>query len=1039
MSESAMSSRRPGRTGRAPARLGLTDPDAGPRLSALGWWDGDAPVQGTELVVWALARSPDPDLALLAVERLREALGEDEWAALGEALRTDQGLRGRLFGVLGGSTALGDHLVAHPERWRTLRSEGPPGRTYDPSQLPDLEERTRALLAAVGAEPDGDGPVRATLLEPAGVGVLRLAHRDAVLALAAADLQAVCEPELPMVPVEVVAAQLADLAAAGLRAALAVADATIADALGDKDDREPGGDGREKALPCRLAVIGMGKLGGQELNYVSDVDVIFVAEGATDVATRLASTMMRIATEAFLEVDANLRPEGRQGALVRTLDGHVSYYRRWAKTWEFQALLKARPVAGDEDLGREYCEALDPMVWSAADRDDFVSDVRAMRRRVEDHIRADHADRELKLGRGGLRDVEFAVQMLQMVHGRGDETIRSRTTLEALAALAEGGYVGRDDAANLAASYRFLRMLEHRVQLQKMRRTHLFPTDDDVAGLRWLARAAKLRPDGSRDAVGVLQHERSRHTVRVRRLHEKLFYQPLLESVARVPGEALVLTSDSAMRRLKALGWTSPQGALGHLQALTSGVSRASRIQRALLPVLLDELGHTADPDHGLLAYRKVSEALAGTPWFLGYLRDEGIAAERLMRVLGTSRWVAEMMPRTPEVLRLLAGDGPDAELVARRPEDVAASLRRAVARHTDPGSAGQVGRSMRRIELVRVACADLLGLLDVSAVCTALSSIWVAVLQAALAAAERGQTGDGDPPARVAVIGMGRLGGAELGYSSDADVLFVCEPTEGPGGRTDDAEALRYAKAVAEATISALGAPSPDPPLEVDTKLRPEGRGGPLVRTLDSYRQYYAKLADTWEHQALLRARPVAGDEALGAAFVEAIDPVRYPPEGLPDAAAVEIRRIKARVDNERLPRRADKALHTKLGTGGLSDVEWTVQLLQLQHAGEVEALRTPSTLEALDAAAEAGLVEKGDAEELAAGWTMATRARGAATLVRGKPTDEVPRSGRELAAVAAALGHDPDDDPGEFLDEYRRVTRRARAVVDRIFYLVD
>ncbi|GLZ47448.1 glutamate-ammonia-ligase adenylyltransferase [Actinomycetospora sp. NBRC 106375] len=1027
MTESAMSSRRRDRTGRAPARLGLTDPDAGPRLAALGWWDGDAPTADAEPTVWALARSPDPDLALLALERLREALGETEWGALVEALRCDQGLRGRLFGVLGGSTALGDHLVAHPERWRTLRSEGTPGRTYDASQLPDLAERTATLLGAVGASVDDPW---ATVLEPAGIGVLRLAYRDEVLALAAADLQSVCEPDLPVVPVEVVAAQLADLAAAGLRASLAVADATVADALGSKDGREPG-----DPLPCRLAVIGMGKCGGRELNYVSDIDVIFVAEGATDVATRLASTMMRVATEAFLEVDANLRPEGRQGALVRTLDGHVSYYRRWAKTWEFQALLKARPVAGDEELARQYCEALDPMVWSAADRDDFVADVRAMRRRVEDHIRADHADREIKLGRGGLRDVEFAVQMLQLVHGRGDESIRSQNTLEALAALADGGYVGRDDAANLAASYRFLRMLEHRVQLQKMRRTHLFPPDDDTAGLRWLARAAKLRPDGSRDAVGVLQHERSRHTVRVRRLHEKLFYRPLLESVARVPGEDLVLTSESAMRRLKALGWTSPQGALGHLQALIGGVSRASRIQRALLPVLLDELGHTADPDHGLLAYRKVSEALADTPWFLGYLRDEGVAAERLMRVLGTSRWVAEMMPRTPEVLRLLAGDGPNAELVARRPEEVAASLRNAVGRHTDPESAGQVGRSMRRIELVRVACADLLGLLDVPAVCGALSSIWVAVLQAALAAAERGQAGDGPAPARIAVIGMGRLGGAELGYSSDADVLFVCEPAEG----VEDTEAVRYAKAVAEAAVAALGAPSPDPPLEVDTKLRPEGRGGPLVRTLDSYRQYYAKLADTWEYQALLRARPVAGDEALGAAFVAAIDAYRYPDGGLPDEKAIEIRRIKARVDNERLPRRADKALHTKLGTGGLSDVEWTVQLLQLQHAGAVSSLRTPSTLEALDAAAKAGLVEPPDAEALAAGWTMATHARAAATLVRGRPTDEVPHSGRDLAAVAAALGHDPDADPGEFLDEYRRVTRRARAVVDRIFYLVD
>ena len=721
------------RPARAPARLGLTDPDAGHRLADLGWWDGDDPVPGAALVVWALARAADPDLALVAVERLRESLGAQGWGELDGALRNDQGLRGRLFGVLGGSTALGDHLVSQPERWRALRTTSTPGRVFDDSWLPSADDRRRFHLRAVGADPDAEAPV-ATLTGHEAVDALRLRWRDDVLLLAAADLQAVCEPELPIVPVEVVSAQLADVAAAGLEAALAVARAQV---------------GPERAGDHRLAVIGMGKCGGRELNYVSDIDVIFVAEGAVDSAGRVAATMMRVATEAFLEVDANLRPEGRSGQLVRTLEAHVAYYQRWARTWEFQALLKARPVAGDLALGQEYCEALAPMVWSAAERDDFVADVRAMRRRVEDHIRHDHADRELKLGRGGLRDVEFAVQLLQLVHGRGDDTLRSPNTLETLAALGEGGYVGRDDAANLAASYRFLRMLEHRVQLQKLRRTHLFPSDEDTAGLRWLARAAKLRPDGRRDAVGVLQAELSRNTVRVRRLHEKLFYRPLLESVARVPSEQLVLTESSATKRLAALGWSSPAGALKHVAALTAGTSRAARIQRALMPVLLDRLGNTADPDHGLLAYRKVSEALASTPWFLALLRDEGLAADRLMYVLGTSRWVAEMMPRSPEVLRLLGGDGPTADLTARDPAEVARSLRAAVARHTDPRSAGNVARSLRRVELLRVACADLLGLTDVPSVCAALSSVWVAVLQAALeVAGARG--GRGRAPARA-------------------------------------------------------------------------------------------------------------------------------------------------------------------------------------------------------------------------------------------------------------------------------------------------
>ncbi len=1021
------------RPARAPARLGLTDPDSGRRLADLGWWDGDDAVPAAALVVWALARAADPDLALLAVERLRESLGEEDWAELDAALRSDQGLRGRLFGVLGGSTALGDHLVAQPERWRLLATVLAPGRVHDASRMPSAADRRRTHLDAVGAKADEPAPTATVTGQPA-VELLRLAWRDDVLLLAAADLQSVCEPELPFWPVDVISGQLADVAAAGLEAALAVARAEV---------------GPARAGDHRLAVIGMGKCGGRELNYVSDIDVIFVAgpgersdggsSGAVDSATRVAATMMRVATDAFLEVDANLRPEGRSGQLVRTLEGHVSYYQRWARTWEFQALLKARPVAGDLELGQEYCDALAPMVWQAAEREDFVADVRAMRRRVEDHVRLDVADRELKLGRGGLRDVEFAVQLLQLVHGRGDETLRGQNTLETLAALGQGGYVGRDDAANLAASYRFLRMLEHRVQLQKLRRTHLFPSEDDTTSLRWLARAAKLRPDGRRDAVGVLQAELSRNTVRVRRLHEKLFYRPLLESVARVPGEQLVLTEESATKRLAALGWSSPSGALTHVAALTSGTSRAARIQRALMPVLLDRLGNTADPDHGLLAYRKVSEALADTPWFLALLRDEGLAADRLCYVLGTSRWVAEMMPRSPEVLRLLGGDGPSADLVARDPDEVARSLCAAVARHTDPRSAGNVARSLRRVELLRVACADLLGLTDVARVCTALSSVWVAVLQAALDAAERERSGasidePGSRPATIAIIGMGRLGGGELGYGSDADVVAVCEPAPG----VSDQDATTHARAVVEAVTSALGAPSPDPPLEVDTKLRPEGRSGPLVRTLSSYADYLRRWAATWERQALLRARPVAGDVALGERFEEMIAPYRYSEEGLPESAATEIRRMKARVDAERLPRGADRALHTKLGTGGLADVEWTVQLLQLQHAGRVPSLRTTSTLGALRALAEADLLADDDVEALVAGWTTATRARGVATLVRGKPTDQLPRSGRELAAFASALGY-PEDDPGACIDEYRRVTRHARAVVEKAFSAVD
>ena len=962
----------------------------------------------------ALSRSPDPDLALRTLHRLADALGRG-WEELDDALRRDVGLRARLLAVLGSSTALGDHLVAEPGRWRRLtRSAGEIGGR-------GWTRRTRdALLSAVGADslapPPGklDG-ARATLTGTDAQRALRAGYRDLLLDLAAADLAPVVEDRLPVQRFEGVGAALAELAAAALGAALAVA---VTETVGDGP------------LEARLAVIGMGKCGAAELNYVSDVDVIFVTgeEEELGTATKLASAMMRLAGAACFEVDAALRPEGKSGALVRTLDGHLSYYRRWAKTWEFQALLKARPVAGDPELGARYAAAVAPLVWTAADREDFVGEVQAMRRRVAEHVPSELLDRELKLGHGSLRDVEFAVQLLQLVHGRADDDIHQRSTVDALAALGAGGYVGREDAGNLAASYRFLRLLEHRLQLQKLRRTHLLPADDDTAGLRWLARAAGIRRDGTRDAVAVLRAEYTRESHRVRRLHQKLFYRPLLESVARLPTEVYRLSPASAKQRLAALGYASPQGALGHLTALTSGVSRAAAIQTALLPVLLDFLGDTPDPDGGLAAYRRVSEALDRTPWYLRLLRDEGAVAQRLMILLGTARMVPELLVRAPEVLQQLADP---AALAGRDTAEVAASLRSTVARHEDPATAVAAARALRRHELLRIACADLLGVLDVDAVCAALSSVWTAVLQAALDAALRAETTRrGAEQARIAVIGMGRLGGAELGYGSDADVLFVCEAAAG----ADETEAVQFATSVAEAVGKLLGSPSQDPPLVVDAGLRPEGKSGPLVRTLGSYRRYYEQWSQTWEAQALLRAAPVAGDEDLGVGFVEAIDPVRYPADGLSAEDATEIRRMKARVDNERLPRDADRTTHTKLGRGGLADVEWTAQLIQLQHAGEVPALRTTSTAGALHAAADADLLDRADVEALDAGWRLATRVRNALTLVRGKPTDQLPTSGRELVAVASVLGH-PQTDPGEVVDEYRRVTRRARAVVERSF----
>ena len=973
-------------------RLGLVDPPARADLNGLGW-NTDAHVE----LLWSLSRAPDADSALRAVVRLSEALGND-WEELDHALLKDRGLRGRLFALLGSSLALGDHLVANPQSWHLLVGN---------LCLPSAGE-----LRAMFSEEAEKVTDAASAIAP-----LRTLYRNRLLVLAALDVASTVENE-PVLPFTIVGEHLSDLADAALGGALNVVSRSV---CGD-------------AQPPALAVIAMGKCGAQELNYVSDVDVIFVTDDGSHAhmaaATRIAGEMMRLAGDAFFEVDAALRPEGKQGQLVRTLDSHIAYYERWAKTWEFQALMKARPSTGDMELGERYIEALMPMVWTACERENFVPEVQRMRRRVEELVPAGVRDRELKLGSGGLRDVEFAVQLLQLVHGRNDDELHVASTVNALAALGTGGYIGRDDAANLLASYEFLRLLEHRLQLQRLKRTHMLPEVDDEEAMRWLARAAHIRPDGRHDALGVLREELKRQSHRVSRLHAKLFYQPLMESVGQDSlGLSDGMSAASAERQLAALGYGS-RSALTHLAALTGGTARRGRVQQVLLPTLLDWLSDTPDPDAGLLAYRRISDELADQRWFLATLRDEGAVAKRLMHVLGTSAYVPELLMHAPEVIQLYA-DGPNGpKLCDVDTEGAARSLVASAARHSDPLRAIAAARSLRRRELARIASADLLGMLEVTEVCKQLTSVWLAVLQAALEAVIRANTPEGGPPARISIIGMGRLGGAELGYGSDADVMFVCEPNEG----FEESTAVKWSVTVAEQVRTRLGTPSGDPPLEVDASLRPEGRSGPLVRTLASYSAYYRQWAQPWEIQALLRAHRVAGDLELGERFLLMADKTRYPAGGVSAEAVQEIRRIKARVDAERLPRGADPKTNTKLGRGGLADIEWTVQLLQLRFANEMPALHTTSTLDTLNAAGAADLIAESDIELLRDAWLTATRARNALVLVRGKPTDQLPGPGRLLNAVAVAAGW-PDGDGGEFLDNYLRITRRAKAVVLNIF----
>ena len=1089
--------------------MGFADvPRAERELASLGIAADDHPLLA------ALAQAADPDLALIGLAQVA-----DRDHTLIKSLVGDAAFRARLIAVLGVSKALADHLARHPADSAVLRGRdadhrGEPGKIRD------------ELLRSVGADPGAREPVAAGLdsgIDPAAL--LAAAYRRRLLHLAGRDLTGVAT-------FDEVAAELADLADAVLDAALAVARAEIpADA-----------PSAASAADARLAVVAMGKCGARELNYASDIDVIFVAEPADEqtseqealtLATKLAAGMIRVCERstpegAIFPVDPNLRPEGRQGPLVRTLASHLAYYDRWAKTWEFQALLKARPAAGDRALGDRYATAVAPLIWQAAQRENFVEDVQAMRRRVVATLPKNMAGRELKLGPGGLRDIEFAVQLLQLVHGRSDDRLRVPGTLPALKALADGGYVGRADAEELAQAYRFLRQTEHLLQLYQLRRTHTLPTDPAV--LRRLGRALRnsnsLNPVISNDRVvppvppvsaAPAQHgirvtpsarppapEEAftqawiRHAQQVRRLHEKLFYRPLLDAVAKLPSGAARLTPDAARARLEALGYRDPAGALRHIEALTSGLRRRAAIQRTLLPVLLGWFADAAEPDAGLLAFRQVSEALGETPWFLRLLRDETKAAERMAAVLASSRYATGLLLRAPEAVKIFADD---AELVPKTADALRAEMMAATRRHVTglvpgapvpdaragagegapPGPAvgggagGAVGaaqrgrgtadaeqaavtiRSLRRRELFRVAASNVLGLIGLAETAEALTAITTATLDAVLTVAiAKIELEQRAPlPTRFAVIAMGRYGGHESGFGSDADVIFVHDPLPAGAGTgsaagADDRRASEAAQAVGTELRRLLSLPAPDPPLLVDADLRPEGKQGPLVRSLAGCRAYYEGRAAPWERQALLRAEFAVGDAALGAQFMALADQFRYPAGGLDEPTVREIRRLKARMESERIPRGTDRALHLKLGPGGLSDVEWTVQLLQLLHGHAIEALRTTRTIEALDAAVAAGLVTHADAAALAAAWRFGSRIRNAIMLVRGRPGDALPAKHDELTAVARLLGYKPaaiateahrlpawNDTPAQALeDDYRRTARQARKVMDRLFY---
>lgn len=1019
-----------------------------------------------------LGQTADPDQVLLSLNRI---FSEDARHPSGitETLSARQ-IGNRTLRLLGASEFFASYLVTHPAALAPLE------------QQPEPETYSARLLSAVGAKNLGSDENPCWVADPQAHDLeLRRVYYALLAQLAAEDL-AHAGTAAAKAEFQATSRRISDLVDAALEAGLALA----------RRDHDPEGQ-------IAFTVVAMGKTGARELNYISDVDVIYVGQArdgvdldgaeanrrATAIAQALGSYCSATGPEPALWVlDAALRPEGKDGALVRTLESHLDYYQRWAKTWEFQALLKARPAAGDRELGARYLSTIRPFVWSAVEREGFVEDTRAMRRRVEKLLDPKKAGREIKLGAGGLRDVEFTVQLLQLVHGRVDESLRVRATLDALQALIAGGYIGRDQGEEMADYYRFLRVIEHRTQLDRMRRTHLFPQD---AQLRRVARSIDVtRFSEGEKLTQAWQEVRQK----VRGLHEEIYYRPLLPAMAKLSAGVAALDSAAAQSRLQAIGYRDPKRALEHIEALTTGVSRRAAIQRQLLPVLLDWLADGVNPDGGLLAFRQVSDALGDTHWYLGLLRDSGTAARSLTRLLSSSPLVAGLLPANPDAIKWLDDE---AQLRGRTREELEREILASFERQPDLDKQAARLRAVRGRELLRAAMVDVLQGIDPLRTAQRLTDVGEAVLAGALDLALRklnvqqapiapGHKGGGEPQSsQVAsatralasggyyadhlVVGMGRFGGGESGYASDADVVFYYRPwrelgnpaagylptapmAESPAGvtETDPAASEIRKRAAAEATslvnaVSSILSGAQAGAWRVDTDLRPEGRSGPVSKDLGLLEDYFARWASAWERQALLRARPVVGSPTLCSDFAAIVDPVRFdtPPEA---KELKEIRRLKARMEAERIGggqvagagKTAAAVRHVKLGPGGLSDVEWSVQLLQMCHASEVPGLRCVSTGDALRAAVSAGLISAPDAEMLRTAWMMAMSIRAANVLGSGRTTgkklDVLPVD-RLLVTTAALLGY-AEGAHQDLTDDWMRTARLARGVVEQIFY---
>lgn len=981
------------------------------------------------------------------LQALLERLGESRTAALLDAVRRSGEVEWVVRGLLRiqeglvkapGAEALATRLVLASESLQRLlqRRPGLLRWAHRSASLAVPLERgaMEAGLASVLARADGDGPdeLHRRLRRFKARQALRLAARDVWLG----------------VPMETLGREQTALAEALLGAALPRLEGSLRRRYGDP-------------VPEGFVVLGLGKLGGEDLNWSSDIDLVLVYRGDgttrggssgavptvtyyTRLAEALARAMSAVTEDGFCyRVDLDLRPQGRAGAAVASLPAMLQYYEQQGRTWERAAWIKARPVAGDLALGQELLDGLGPFVWRRTLDLAAVDALRDLKTQID--LRSSARENDVKLGPGGIREVEFIAAALQLLHGGRNLPLRVRSTQRALRRLVEAGLLSQSDADRLLEAYAFLRRVENRLQMLDERQTQLLPPPGPE----------RERLGSSLDLQGAagLEAELERHRSEVARAFRTLLGQEAKGELPPEPDLVLALDDDlddgARTEALARRGFDDPPAALGAVQRLRRVLGFA-RLEEGPGPSgialrLLEGAARSPDPDQALFYLAEFASALSVPAGYLRLLQQRPAVARRLLDLFGQSAYLSTELVRTPELLDQLVSW--DAEALHRPPDRIRAELDGRAARATgDPEQLLGALRRFKNEEVLRVGLGDIAGDLEVPEVARQLTALADGLLDhAVLLAAEHARARWGLPRMRdgrrapLAVVGMGKLGGRELGYQSDLDLLFVYgssadeETTGGSQGRLGHHE---YFARLVQRLLSLLTLQFREGRLyQVDTRLRPSGNQGPLVVSEESLLEHHARRAQLWERQAMVKARAVAGDLAYGERLLGmSLAPLVWE-RPLPDGAAEEIHRLRMRMEREVAGESRDQ-LNPKTGQGGLVDVEFATQYLQLAHGAAVPAVRRPGTLEALEALTACGRLRREDASQLREGYLFLRRVENRQRLVHGRALQRLPTRGRPLRLLARRLGYGGPDAGGAFLSEYRAVAATVRAVYVRVLH---